>query len=344
MLARVQQDARQGLEWLQTPVLHVDDRHRLQWMNPAAEDLFGQSLMRCQGRPLHRLLREPAPLERLLQRAGQRQGSLQELVLDLQRREGESFKATCICSPMQGGYLLEIHPLDKLLRHLERESAYQRRRLLENFLKGIAHEVNNPLGGMRGAAQLLLRQLEPAQKPYVELIIAEIDRLHALVQRFRERPAMQDRQPANVHELLERVIALVQAEFPDRIDIQRRYDPSLPPLNLFPDPMVQALLNLFRNAVQAGATAIQVETAIDFETLLPNSSQRHSLRVAITDNGRGVPEELRDKLFMPMITGRAEGTGIGLSLVQEIILQHRGLVQFTSMPGRTRFTLNLPME
>ncbi len=346
MLAAMQREAASStaLEWLQTPVLLLSDQCRLQWMNPAAEDLFGHSLTRTRGQGLHRLLANPEIFTTLVERSRRRQGSLQELVVELKRTDGESLRATCICSPIPEGFMLEIHPMSQLIGHLEREQAYQKRRLLENFLQGIAHEVNNPLGGMRGAAQLLRRQLDDEQKAYADIIIAEIDRLHALVQRFREKPDMQDKRPANVHELLERVVTLVLAEYPGQVEIQRRYDPSLPDILLFPDPLVQALLNLFRNAVQAGATRIIVETAIDFQTLLPNSSQRHSLRIAIVDNGQGIPEELRDKLFMPMITGRADGTGIGLSLVQEIILQHQGLVQFESSPGHTCFQLNLPME
>ncbi len=334
----------EALEWLQTPVLLLDEGGRIQWMNPAAEDLMGRSWPRMRGKGLEALLEDPGPLERLQAAARQRQGSLQELVLALKPKAGEPLQATCICSLVPDGCLLEIYPLSPLIRHLEREQAHQKRRLLENFLKGIAHEVNNPLGGMRGAAQLLRRQLDETQKPYADIIIAEIDRLHALVQRFREKPAMQDKRRVNVHELLERVITLVQAEFPEQVRVRRRYDPSLPAVQLFVDPFVQALLNLFRNAVQARADEITVETAIDFETILPAQSQRHSLRVRIVDNGSGIPEELRDKLFMPMISGRAEGTGIGLSLVQEIILQHQGLVQFDSRPGHTCFQLNLPME
>ncbi len=334
----------EALEWLQTPVLLLTSAGDLDWLNPAAEDLFGCSLRRGQGQPLSRLVNNPEVLTALVDKARQRQGSLQELVLELSLLQGKTLHATCTCTPHESGFVLEIHPTQPLIRHLEREQAYHKRRLLENFLKGIAHEVNNPLGGMRGAAQLLRRQLKAEQTPYADIIIAEIDRLHTLVKRFREKPAMQDKEATNVHALLERVITLVQAEFPDTLQVERRYDPSLPAVQLFPDPMVQALLNLFRNAVQAQARVITVETAIDFETILPARGHRHSLRIRITDDGQGIPDELRDKLFMPMITGRAEGTGIGLSLVQEIILQHQGLIQFESRPGRTSFQLNLPME
>jgi len=219
------------------------------------------------------------------------------------------------------------------------------------MLRGLAHEIKNPLGGVRGAAQLLARELpEPELEEYTRIIIEEADRLRALVDRMlgpNRRPQLGW---VNVHEILEHVRNLVQAEFNGSVSVVRDYDPSLP--DLFGDrtQLVQAVLNIARNACEA---LIESHTASPLLTLRTRAqrqftigSQRHRLvcRIDLEDNGPGVPENLLSSIFIPMVSGRAEGTGLGLSIAQTIVAQHDGLLECHSRPGETAFNLYLPLE
>jgi two-component system nitrogen regulation sensor histidine kinase GlnL len=211
----------------------------------------------------------------------------------------------------------------------------------------LAHEIKNPLGGLRGAAQLLERELPNEElKEYTRVIIGEADRLCALVDSLLGPVRPIRREPLNVHELIDHVFRLARAEAPTGVAIDRDYDPSLPPLALDRDLMVQAMLNLARNAVQAlgdrGALTLR-SRALTHATI---GTERHRVVASLQfeDNGPGVPAELGETIFYPLVSARAGGTGLGLAVAQDIAMRHGGIIEFDSRPGRTVFSLLLPME
>jgi two-component system nitrogen regulation sensor histidine kinase GlnL len=220
------------------------------------------------------------------------------------------------------------------------------------LLRNLAHEVKNPLGGLRGAAQLLESELpDPALQEYTQVIISEADRLQALVDRLAAPQRMPVQwQSVNIHEVCERVCALVRAEF-RHVALQRDYDASMPEFRADPARLMQALLNVVRNAAQVltgsaqvASPHITIKTRVARQVLLRHKQHRMAVVVSVLDNGPGVPETIQDRIFHPLVTGRDGGTGLGLSLAQDFVQQHGGVIEFDSKPGHTEFRLMLPME
>lgn len=240
---------------------------------------------------------------------------------------------------------LALTPLDADTLLVEIQSApveHSSLRLSES-LRGFAHEVKGPLAGVRGAAQLLQRRLdEPQLAELAQLIVTEVDRLAALSDRLLNVGARPHLARVNIHEVIERVAALLSAES-ERPRIRRDYDPSLPPLAADADRLQQACLNLARNAAEAGARTLTVRTRVEHGARLGEGGQRFALRVDFTDDGRGVPAELADTLFEPLVSGRADGSGLGLAIAREIAREHGGELGYVSRPGATVFTLLLPL-
>tara|TARA_Y100001934_G_C11967953_1_gene592668 strand:- start:14 stop:676 length:663 start_codon:yes stop_codon:yes gene_type:complete len=214
------------------------------------------------------------------------------------------------------------------------------------MIRGLAHEVKNPLGGIRGAAQLLARELPDAGlSEYTNIIVDETDRLAALVDRLLGPTNQPNRQSSNIHELIERAARLIEAE--SDIEIRRDYDPSIPELTIDADMVQQAVLNIARNASQAlravASPQLRVVTRTERQFTIGTVRHRVVVRIDLIDNGPGVPVELQDQLFYPMISGRADGTGLGLSIAQSIVMRHDGVIEFSSRPGETVFTIILPL-
>ncbi|TPW11075.1 MAG: two-component system NtrC family nitrogen regulation sensor histidine kinase GlnL, partial [Halothiobacillaceae bacterium] len=210
-----------------------------------------------------------------------------------------------------------------------------------------AHEINNPLGGLRGAAQLLEKELNDVElKEYTDVIIGEADRLQKLLAKLLGPNTRPQKRYTNIHKILEHVRTLVSAEGCSSIHIIRDYDPSLPELLIDPDQLIQAVLNIVRNAVQAldGAGEIIFRTRPQRQMTIGTKRHRLVLVIDIIDNGPGIAPEMAETIFYPMVTGRAEGTGLGLSIAQAMINQHQGLIECSSRPGRTKFTLLIPLE
>lgn len=332
------------VDMLQTAIIRLDKQARITAMNSASEYLFSRSIRVVYQQGLNQLLVNSKPILAMLERA-ELIGSLVEHSMELDLWDDHTQVFHCCVTWLQDeGYLLEMFPINNLMEHFKNEAIHKQRTILDEFLRSIAHEVKNPLGGMRGATQLLKRQLKPDQYAYADVILTEIDRLNKLVERFQHKPSSKEKQVFNIHEILEHVVTLVDAEFKGQLKFDRDYDPSIPSFLVFKDSLIQALLNLLRNASQAHANHIKIETRITMDTPLKNNTVFPVIKVRITDNGRGIPDKIKENLFMPMITGRADGTGIGLSLVQEIAHQHGGIVDCSSKPGKTRFNLFLPME
>jgi two-component system nitrogen regulation sensor histidine kinase GlnL len=214
-------------------------------------------------------------------------------------------------------------------------------------MRGLAHEIKNPLGGLRGAAQLLEKQLDSEElKEYTNVIISEADRLQTLLNRILGPNRMPEKVLVNIHEVLERVRSLVSVEVGDGIKLVRDYDPSIPEVMADPDQLVQALLNIIRNACQAlnGEGEVKLRTRVERKFNIGQNSHNLVARINIEDSGPGIPKEMIDKIFFPMVTGRAEGTGLGLSISQSLIEQHGGLIECQSEPGHTVFSIFLPIE
>lgn len=214
------------------------------------------------------------------------------------------------------------------------------------MIRQLAHEIKNPLGGLRGAAQLLERQLDSAElKEYTAVIISEADRLAGLVDTLLGPGGPPNKQLLNIHELLEYVIRLVRPELGQHINVSRDYDPGLPEIELDRDQMVQAFLNLIQNAATAlegqGNITVRSRAIMNFTI----GDQRHAVvaSIEIDDDGPGIPPELQDSVFYPLVTSRAEGTGLGLPVAQELISRHGGLIEFESRPGKTTFQVRIPL-
>jgi two-component system nitrogen regulation sensor histidine kinase GlnL len=215
------------------------------------------------------------------------------------------------------------------------------------LLRGLAHEIKNPLGGIRGSAQLLQRELASEElREYTQIIMDESDRLQSLVDRMLgpNKPLLLE--PINIHKVLERVRQLVQVEAPVGVSIERDYDPSIPQVNGDGDLLIQAILNIVRNAAQAVGVRgrILIRTRIHRQVTIGNKRNRLVVKIDVEDNGPGIPDALMGQIFYPMVTGRAEGTGLGLSIAQSLINQHGGLIECISEPGLTVFSIFLPLE
>jgi two-component system nitrogen regulation sensor histidine kinase GlnL len=214
------------------------------------------------------------------------------------------------------------------------------------LLRNLAHEIKNPLGGIRGAAQLLEQELEkPGLREYTQVIIQEADRLRGLMEKLLTPQTATNHNSLNIHEVLERVRSLVLAEIPAGLTIQRDYDISLPALLGDKEQLIQVMLNIVRNASQAmqGKGRIILRTRIARQITITRRLHRLAINVQIVDDGPGIPKELRDKIFYPLVSGSADGHGLGLTLAQDFVSQHKGSIEFESEPGRTCFSVMLPL-
>lgn len=345
------------LDSLSTSVLVVDRAQCLLYINVAAETLFGVSRNKVLGRPFAELLADASGINAVVERAIKtwRPFSRREMALRPAYGDGE-LVVDCTVAPYDeasapSAVLIEINDGTQHQR-ITRETA-----LLTQvggsraMIRQLAHEIKNPLGGLRGAAQLLARQLADASmREYTSVIISEADRLVALVDALLGPGHAPRKEAVNIHELLQHVGHLLAADAQPGVAIERDYDPSLPPLYIDRNLIIQAMLNLGRNAMQALAANAKPGGRIILRTrALTNVSigaRRHRLvaSVQFEDSGIGVPEQLRDTLFYPLVTGRADGTGLGLALAQDLVSRHDGLIEYESRPGQTVFTILLPFH
>ena len=247
------------------------------------------------------------------------------------------------------GLLLEFRHIDQQIRIEREERLHDQSQANRELIRNLAHEIKNPLGGIRGAAQLLERELDaPHLIEYTQVIISESDRLQSLVNRLLTPHRLPRFRRINIHEIVVRVKGLVQAEFP-QVAITPDLDISLPDFEADPEQLMQAVLNVVRNAAQAvsGTTAdphIRLITRVARYVTLARKRHRLALALGIADNGPGVPESIRDKIFYPLVSGREGGSGLGLTIAQTFVAQHNGTIECESAPGRTVFTILLPLE
>lgn len=338
------------IENLHTAVLLFDEHLRLRFINPAGEMLFAVGAKRILGTEAHPLLGNEGLVESLrtalrsLHPFTEREIKLR---LGLQRRVTVDVTAIPLHEPQRPTELLvELNSLDRQLRISREETLLAQTSATRALVRGLAHEIKNPLGGLRGAAQLLERELaEPELQEYTRVIISEADRLQALMNRMLGPNVLPQKDPLNIHEVCERVRQVVGAEAPPGVRIVPDYDPSIPELAADRDQLIQSVMNLVRNAVQAvgecGTIVLRTRTLRQFTI----GQTRHKLvaRIEVIDDGPGIPEEMRENIFLPMVTGRADGTGLGLPIAQSLVNLHGGLIECESQPGRTVFTILLPL-
>ena len=344
------------LDHLNTAVLLLDQALLLRYMNPAAEALLSLSAARALGRPLPSYLLADEDAAGALQRCLDQGHPFTRREARLCNAAGRDLTVDYSVSPLAepdqpGNLLIEMQPLDRLLRISREDALVQSHQATRALVRGVAHELKNPLGGIRGAAQLLERALPDADlKEYTRVIIDEADRLRGIADRMLGPRRLPEVVSINLHECLEHVRQLVLAEHNGALCIERDYDPSLPEIRGDRDQLIQVFLNLLRNAVQALTEASTVQGRVTLRSRVLRQftigSQRHRLvaRIEIEDNGPGVPPALQEMLFYPMVSGRANGSGLGLSISQAIVGQHQGLIECQSEPGKTVFSVLLPVD
>ncbi|GAB4182705.1 MAG: nitrogen regulation protein NR(II) [Wenzhouxiangellaceae bacterium] len=333
------------LDQLYTPILLVDRDENVRHCNAACESLLGERGSHLRSRPLNDLP-QLAALMPVVQRSrhSQRRHIARDIAIEtvLGMR-----RVDVIASAIDDDILIELPAIDPLRgsrRSLER---WQQAETLELMVQGLFHEIRNPLSGMRGAAQLLEQEIKTALPgsalaEYTRLIQQESDRIAGLMEQFSQGAQSLQCSAVNIHQVLDDAIALQQAAWDGRPQVAKDYDPSIPEIQAEQPLLTQIILNLLNNAAQANAAQIQVRTRIEHQCPLPRGSGM-ALAISVSDDGHGVPAHLRDVLFLPLVSGRPEGTGLGLALAQQIAHRHGGLLQHHDRDQGSLFTLLLPI-
>ncbi|EWH11765.1 nitrogen regulation protein NR(II) [Catenovulum agarivorans DS-2] len=339
---------------INSSILVTDAELKILYANPAAESFFKLSARRLKELSFEQLFRYSSfDLERVQQAIPTNQGFTDtevSLVTIDENHAMAEMSFTPVKSHKETHLLIEVHPIDQIKR-VSQESFVQSQMLASrDLIRGLAHEIKNPLGGIRGAAQLLDKMLSDNElKECTQIIMDQSDRLRNLVDRLLGPNRLPKRSQTNIHKILEQIRQLIELESDtDVVKFYRDYDPSIPEFVVDEEQIHQALLNIVRNAYQALHS--QGQGKITFQTRIASKEtihgQRHKLAaiIKIIDNGPGIPEHIRDTLFYPMITTKSDGTGLGLSIAQTLINQHRGRIHCESWPGHTEFTVYLPIE
>ena len=340
-----------------TALVLLNDQLNIEYMNSSAEALFARSGKQLQGQSCSQLFSPNDKLNRLMFRV------LEEDVPTTQRSEMLTLTADAsritvdiTFTPLlesDGNYILvEFLSMDRILQISREEASLAKQEAAQVLVRGLAHEVKNPLGGIRGAAQLLSLELgDPKYDEYTNIIIEEADRLRNLVDRILGSNKLPNLGPTSIHEVIERVLALMTVETGEAVWFDRDYDPSLPDIEADREQLIQAVLNIVRNAVEAlqgqGDTnpdkRMLLSTRVIRQFTIGRKRHRLVLKLVIEDNGPGIIPELMENMFYPMVSGRAQGSGLGLAIAQQVVTQHAGVIDCESEPGRTRFTLYLPL-
>ena len=334
-----------GLELLATAVVALDEALVVRYANPAAESLLATGARSLIGQPFPLHFSESEELERTLGEARSTHWDYSARNVTYRRAGHEPQRLSCMVTRIdQPGLALlaELRPIEQQLRLAREERLVSEQQANRELIRNLAHEIKNPLGGLRGSAQLLERELrDPALREYTQVIIKEADRLQSLMDRMLTPHRAPRVEALSIYEVLERVRSLVQAEF--GIEIGRDYDPSLPDLLGDREQLIQAVLNLARNAAQSGARSVEFRTRALRQVTILRQRCRLALELQVVDDGPGVPEEIQDRIFNPLVSGREGGTGLGLSLAQTFVQYHQGVIEFESRPGRTTFRILLPL-
>ncbi len=334
-----------GLALLPTAVVALDGALVVRYANPAAENLLATGAKSLLGQPFLQLFAEREELERALREARATHWDYSAQHVSYIRTGHEPMPLACVVTGIEAhglALLVELRPIEQQLRLAREERMVFEQQSNRELIRNLAHEIKNPLGGLRGSAQLLERELDkPELREYTQVIIKESDRLQALMDRMLTPHRAPQIEPVSIHEVLERVRSLVKAEF--GAEIERDYDPSLPEALGDREQLIQAVLNIARNAAQAGGTNVTFKTRALRQVTILRQRYRLALELLVVDDGPGVPEEIQDRIFNPLVSGREGGTGLGLSLAQTFVRYHQGVIEFESRPGRTVFRILLPL-
>lgn len=344
--------ATQILEYQVTAILLLDDQRNIHYANPAAEQLFSQSAQRMAAHVFDDLFQYT-------------RFDLSTLMIPLDTGQSVTDSDVCMIinnsplyievtsSPIEikkSLYLLvEIRQIEQQRRLSQEINQHAQQQAAKVLVRSLAHEIKNPLGGLRGAAQLLERMLPNVElHEYTQIIIEQADRLRNLVDRLLGPQKLGQKKPENLHAIIEKVRQLIELNSSYQVGIIRDYDPSLPDFDMDSEQIEQALLNIISNAAEVLKDqpdgTITLRTRTDYQTNIHGQRHRLTAKIEIIDNGPGIPTHIQDTLFYPMVSARAGGTGLGLSISQNLIDQHNGKIDVTSWPGKTVFTVYLPLK
>ncbi len=340
----------QLLDNISTAVLLVDANIDIWFANLSAEALFEHSRNQLINQPLSDFLIGNTINQQRLHNALSNKESFTDSELQLIFKDGRHCLASLIVSQFeldaQPLLVLEFSPIDQQRKISKENQQWALQQASRDLIRGLAHEIKNPLGGIRGAAQLLERELQDSElKEFTQLIIEQSDRLRNLVDRLLGPNKKPNLEWHSVHRVLEKVRALLAVEH-EQLTVDRDYDPSIPDLLVDQDMLQQAILNIAKNAVQAtkGTGRLQFITRVQRQLVIHGKRHPLCVQIKIIDNGPGIPAEIQDTLFYPMVTSKVDGTGLGLSISQSLINHHRGKIQVDSWPGHTEFTILLPID
>ena len=356
-------DYRLLVDNLTTAILLVDDQLNIFYLNSSCEALFDLSLLRAKGQPVINILHAPNDdfntLDALKNSIATGQAyTRREAIINVNFKDlhvDYSVSQLNTGKPYHPLLIIELNPIDRMLKISKEENLIQQHQITRQLVRGVAHEIKNPLGGIRGATQLLARSLnDPQYSEFTDIIISEVDRLRNLADTMLGSRQLPSYEPVNIHEPLERVRALILNQTKKKINITRDYDLSLPDIHADRDQLIQVMLNISVNAVQAMTEnkeffvdhqpALILRTRIQRLVTINGVLNKSAIRIDIEDNGPGIQQELLESIFYPLVTGRAKGTGLGLSIAQNIMHQHNGMIECQSVPGKTKFSLYLPWE
>lgn len=348
-----------GLDLLVTAVLILDERFIIRHANPAAENLFALSRNLMLRQALDDVFTRDEALAAALESARTNKAGYSDYDVKMSAiGRAEVHHLICSVTPIEvpvalppattaeHGYLLEMRPITQQIKAAREERILDQTQANRELVRNLAHEIRNPLGGIRGAAQLLDAELDRADlREYTRVVMHEADRLQSLMDRLLTPHRLPQVGALNIHEVVERVRSVMLAEYPEGLVVRRDYDTSLPLLTGDREQILQAVLNIVRNAAQAmgGQGQIVLRTRIARSVTLARRRYRQAITLQVIDNGPGIPESVRERIFYPLVSAREGGSGLGLTLAQTFVNQHHGTVEFDSVPGRTCFTVTLPI-
>ncbi len=352
--ANPQAERFQAFDLLATLVAVVRTDGLVIFANSALEDALGTSRRMIEGAPLSDCFTEPVIMQGALEGAGSNEFAALRYDAWLKRSNADPLPVHVVVaqSDQPGQAIVELLPLEQQAKQDREERLMERAQANKELIRNLAHEIKNPLGGIRGAAQLLQMEIDSRElTEYTQVIIHEADRLQSLVDRLlapHRRPHQVG--DVNIHEVCERVRSLILAEFPKGLKVARDYDTSIPEFRGDREQLIQAVLNIAHNAAQAladrvsaGDAQITLRTRIARQVTFGKNRYRLALELHVVDNGPGVPDSIKDRIFYPLVTGRDGGSGLGLTLAQNFVQQHHGLIECDSVPGRTDFKILIPL-
>ena len=337
---------------LTTAVLLFDENLCLVSINSAGESLLSVSYNRLLGKTPKKIWPNTPFFTNAIKKSFQYASTRIERGIEMDLINQNSIKVDCIFTPLLIGdetkeILVELVSADAFVRVMQEFNQQTVQKAAKESIQGMAHEIKNPLGGIRGAAQLMEKELgDKSLLEYTKIIINESDRLRNFVDRMMAANTYPVKSETNIHEIVEYVVSIIRAECPRDLNIKKDYDPSIPNIYVDREQLIQAVLNLLRNAVQATTEDenILLRTRIQRQMTIQNKLNRLAIQLDIIDNGPGIPAEIESGAFYPMVTGHAEGTGLGLSIAQQLIQSHGGIINYERKEDNTRFSILLPIR